>query len=94
MCAGLAVLALGGWKLAGLQYKEVAEVSSWDDALALAQQQRVSPSACPPGVGACACWAPTTHAADPWFPHCPPACEQDAVQQLFKQQLSQKPPDE
>lgn len=87
VCAGLGVLAVGGWKLAGLQascaalccalarvpsdlgqgiahsllypahcsaltavprscihrlqYKEIAEVSSWDDALALAKQQRV-----------------------------------------------------
>lgn len=40
VCAGLGVLAVGGWKLAGLQYKEIAEVSSWDDALALAKQQR------------------------------------------------------
>ena len=38
----LGLLAVGGWKLAGLQYKEIAEVSSWQDALALAQQQRVS----------------------------------------------------
>lgn len=41
VCAGLAVLVVGGWKLAGVQYKEIADVSSWDDALALAQQQRV-----------------------------------------------------
>ncbi|PRW45221.1 Bifunctional polynucleotide phosphatase kinase [Chlorella sorokiniana] len=40
VCAGLGVVAVGGWKLAGLQYKEIAEVSSWDDALALAKQQR------------------------------------------------------
>ena len=42
MCGVLGLLAVGGWKLAGLQYKEIAEVSSWQDALALAQQQRVS----------------------------------------------------
>jgi hypothetical protein len=42
MCGVLGLLAVGGWKLAGLQYKEIAEVSSWQDAMALAQQQRVS----------------------------------------------------
>lgn len=41
MCAGLFVLAAGAWKLAGLQYKEIAEISSFADAVALAQQQRV-----------------------------------------------------
>lgn len=40
VCLGLGVLAAGGWKLAGLQYKEIAEVSSWHDAVALAKQQR------------------------------------------------------
>ena len=42
MCGALGLLAVGGWKLAGLQYKEIAEVSSWQDAMALAHQQRVS----------------------------------------------------
>lgn len=40
MCGVLGLIAVGGWKLAGLQYKEIAEVSSWQDALNLAQQQR------------------------------------------------------
>lgn len=42
MCGVLGLIAVGGWKLAGLQYKEIAEVSSWQDALNLAQHQRVS----------------------------------------------------
>ncbi|KAL4438210.1 hypothetical protein ABPG77_010571 [Micractinium sp. CCAP 211/92] len=40
MCVALGALAVGAWKLAGLQYKEIAQVSSWQDAVALAQQQR------------------------------------------------------
>lgn len=40
MCAGLGVLAVAAWKLAGMQYKEIAEVASWQDAVALAKQQR------------------------------------------------------
>ncbi|KAL4448462.1 hypothetical protein ABPG75_005681 [Micractinium tetrahymenae] len=40
VCVALGALAVGAWKLAGLQYKEIAQVSSWNDAVALAQQQR------------------------------------------------------
>ncbi len=46
MCVALGALAVGAWKLAGLQYKEIVQVSSWQDAVALAQQQRVSIRAC------------------------------------------------
>jgi hypothetical protein len=62
MCAGLGVLAVGAWKLAGMQYKEIAEVSSWHDAIALAKSQRVRPArpvlyACPVQAGSIACAA-------------------------------------
>lgn len=59
MCAGLGVLAVAAWKLAGMQYKEIAEVASWQDAVALAKQQRVR------RVGVC------PGCADPAFP---PVC--------------------
>ncbi|PSC70484.1 ABC transporter substrate-binding [Micractinium conductrix] len=40
MCIGLGVLAVGGWRLAGMKYNSIAEVSSWQDAVGLAKQQR------------------------------------------------------
>lgn len=40
VCVGLGALAAGAWALAGLQFQSVAQVASWEDALALAKQQR------------------------------------------------------
>ena len=49
-CAHLVKQALCCIRNHALQYKEIAEVSSWDDALALAKQQRVRE-----GPGGCCC---------------------------------------
>ena len=39
MCAGLGAVCVGAWRVAGWQYKEIAAISSFDDALALIKIQ-------------------------------------------------------
>lgn len=41
MCAAMAAAVVGVWKLSGMHYRDVANVSSFDDAIALAKLQRV-----------------------------------------------------
>lgn len=46
MCAGFGAISLVAWNVLGLSSREVANVATFSDAVALAKQQRVSRRSC------------------------------------------------